>query len=99
MEYKQELYKKEWKVVSLMSGAVPEGTIPIDEDKFQKVKNYCTALGYRDVSKSDKEIRYEHYSISGLYLCVNAKDKIVRVESTSETALYQVVEDFGLPMY
>jgi hypothetical protein len=99
MDFKEEPYKKEWKVVSLGGGSVPEGVIRIDDDKFMSVRNYCSAKGYRDIGKSDKEFEYEHYALSGLHLFINPQDKIIRAESVSENALYQIVDDFNLPMY
>ncbi len=99
MDFKEELYKKEWRVVSLGGGSVPDGIIPIDYDKFTNVKNYWSAKGYRRINQSGKEVKFEHYALAGLYLFVNSQDKIVRAESVSENALYQIVDDFNLPMY
>lgn len=100
VEKRERTVTLEWRVASLAEGAkLQQGIIPISAEKFNNVKKLHTEKGYMHGHLVEGEMRYEHHSTKGLYLCINEGGRTIKAVANGQSALSQVEDDFGLPMY
>ena len=98
LEKRDKTVSRKWGVAPL-GGRVALGVIPIRADIFSEVRRSCEAKGYVPRHTEGKCKRYERPAIKGLYFELNETDKSITAVALSESALYQIVNDFNLPLY
>ena len=90
----------EWRVVALDSGSkLPKGIIPMDGSKFNLIKSSLSEKGYMRGKHIEGEMRYEHHSTRGLFVCINETTRSIRAVAFGDSALSQVADEFNLPLY
>ena len=100
VEKRDRTVNLEWKVASLAEGSkLQHEIIPISSEKFNNVKKSHTEKGYMHGHLMKGEMRYEHHSTKGLYICINEIKRTLKAIANVQSSLSQVADDFGLPMY